>query len=117
MSESFPKSQSPFLQINKSWRRLKKLNQDFQEQADISLDEAIVLCCLSQHCKCQGDVADETGLSITQASRVLSRLENKSLIHRSIGNDDKRKMIFTITPDGRQTLEIVTPLGASHFKI
>ena len=117
MSGLQPKSHTPFFQINKNWRNLKKLNQDFQEQAGISLDEAIVLCCLSHHCKCQGDVADETGLTITQASRVLSRLENKSLIHRSIGNTDKRKMIFTITSNGRKTLEIVTPLGVSHFKM
>ena len=116
-SETYPASQEPFYQINNSWRRLKKLNQDIQEQAGISLDEAIVLCCLSQRCKCQGDVAEQTGLTITQASRVLSRLENKSLIQRSIDDADKRKMIFTITSTGLQTLEIVAPLGAGHLKM
>jgi MarR family transcriptional regulator, organic hydroperoxide resistance regulator len=117
MSEPYPTSQEPFYQIKKSWRRLKKLNQDLQQQANISLDEAIVLCCLSQRCKHQGNVADETGLTATQASRVLSRLENKSLIQRSIGHADKRMMIFNITPTGRQTLEMVTPLGTSHLKM
>jgi MarR family transcriptional regulator, organic hydroperoxide resistance regulator len=117
MSELHPNSHTPFYQINKIWRNLKKLNKDLQQQANISLEDVIVLCCLLQQCKCQGDVVDETGLTTTQASRILSRLENKSLIQRSIGIADKRMMIFAITSTGRQTLEKVTPLGASHLKM
>jgi MarR family transcriptional regulator, organic hydroperoxide resistance regulator len=110
MSEPNPEYQEPFYQVKESWLRLKKLNQDLQHQANISLEEAIVLCCLFQHCKSQGHVADETGLTPSQASRLLSRLEYKSLIHRSIGHPDKRKMIFDLTPSGRKTLEMITPL-------
>jgi MarR family transcriptional regulator, organic hydroperoxide resistance regulator len=114
MSEPNPKYHEPFTQVKESWMRLKKLNQDLQHQANISLEEAIVLCCLSQYCKSQGHVADETGLTPTQASRVLSRLEHKSLIQRSIGQPDKRKMIFDITPAGRETLVTITPLVISN---
>lgn len=117
MTGTHPKTDAPFCQIKKSWRRLQQLDQDLKQQADISLDEAIVLCCLSQHCKCQGNVADETGLTATQASRVLSRLEDKMLTERSIDMADKRKMIFTLTQTGRQILESVTPLGVDHLKL
>ena len=117
MSDTYNKTEAPFCQIKKSWRSLQKLDQELRKQADISLDEAIVLCCLSQRCKCQGNVAEETGLTTTQASRVLSRLEDKGHIERSIDTADKRKMIFDLTPSGRQTLENITPLGVNHIAL
>ncbi|TVQ16728.1 MAG: MarR family transcriptional regulator [Bacteroidetes bacterium] len=117
MSDTYNTPEAPFCQIKKSWRRLQKLDQDLRQQADISLDEAIVLCCLSQRCKCQGNVAEETGLTTTQASRVLSKLEDKQLIERSIDAADKRKMIFTLSPSGHQTLEKITPLGVNHIAL
>ncbi len=113
---TYKESEAPFCQIKSSWRQLQKLDQELRRIADISLDEAIVLCCLSQRCKCQGDVAGETGLTATQASRVLARLEDKMFIERSIDKADKRKMIFDLTPAGRQTLESITPMGVRHLE-
>ncbi len=117
MSDTNNTPEAPFCRIKKSWRKLQQLDQELRKQASISLDEAIVLCCLSQRCKCQGNVAEETGLTATQASRVLGRLEEKGHIERSIDAADKRKMIFDLTPTGRQILENITPLGVNHIAL
>ena len=106
---------SPFFPIRQTLRKLEQLEAGLKNQHDINLEEAIVLCCLSQHCKCQGDVAGETGLTPTQASRILSRLESKGLVQRSIGQDDKRQMIFTISSLGLEKLQAVTPLGEAFL--
>lgn len=100
-----------FCQIRIIRRKLERLEQKLKMQHDVTLEEAILLCCLSHNCKQQGNIAEETGLTPTQASRVLSSLENKQFIERSIGSDDKRKMIFSITPQGHQKLQEIKPAG------
>ncbi len=109
--------QAPFCQIKTSWRKLQQLDTSLKKKHNICLDEAIILCCLSQRCKCQGDVAGETGLTATQASRMLSRLENKSLIIRTIAPEDKRKMIFALTQDGENKLKEITPEGINFLEL
>lgn len=106
---------SLFNPIKESWRQLQKFDHLLKSSHNLSLDEVILLCCISENCKCQGDIARETGLTPTQASRVLSSLEKKALIERALDKDDKRKMIFTINPQGSDKLEQVSKLGNSLF--
>jgi len=104
-------SEAPYCQIKHSWRKLQQLDQVLKEKYNVCLNQAILLCCLSQRCKNQGNIAGETGLTPTQTSRVLSKLENKGLIERTIGADDKRKMVFALTIKGQKKLEEITPEG------
>lgn len=100
-----------FCQIRITWRKIQQLDEQLKRDHDLSLDEAILLCCLAYHCKNQGNIAAETGLTPTQASRVLSSLEAKNHITRSIGHDDRRKMIFTLNPQGHEKLQTISPLA------
>lgn len=104
-------SPTPFCEIRQTLRRLQELEARLKKSHQMSLDEAIVLCCLSQRCDCQGNIAGQTGLTATQASRVLARLEEKHLIERSIGQTDKRQMVFSLSSKGREILAEITPLA------
>jgi len=110
-------SDPPFCQIRIQWRKLQQLDQQLKNNFDISLDEAILLCCISHSCKNQGDIAGQTGLTPTQASRVLSRLETKGFIDRSVGEDDKRKMLFTINTAGEKKLQEISPTGFEYLAL
>ncbi|MFO7978026.1 MAG: MarR family transcriptional regulator [Bacteroidales bacterium] len=113
---SNPEITTPFCQIKQVLRRLQKLEALLKKSHNLSLDEGIVLCCLSQRCNCQGNIAGETGLTPTQASRVLARLEEKQLIERSIGQADKRQMVFSLSEQGQALLREATPLAQQFFK-
>ncbi len=76
------------------------LKKDFS----LSINEALTLCTLGKKTRNSGELAEELGISLSRMSRVLSALENKALIERTLGIDDKRKMIFSLSPTGRQKL-------------
>ena len=107
--------EAPFCQIKAVWRKLQGLQAKLNGDHGVGLDEAILLCCLSRRCNCQGDIARETGLSSTQASRLLSKLENKGLVERSIGQDDRRKMVFSLNKKGIAKLDEISPLGVDFL--
>lgn len=113
---SNPEMTTPFCQIKQTLRGLQQLEIQLKKTHNLSLDDAIVLCSLSKGCDCQGNIAGETGLTPTQASRVLARLEEKRLIERSIGENDKRQMVFSLSDQGRTMLQEVTPLAQEYFK-
>jgi len=108
---------APFRRMKTLLRGLQSLESNMFKDQGIGLEEAVLLCCLSERCKCQGNIAAETGLTTTQASRLLSRLEAKGLLIREIDPADKRKMIFSLSGDGERKLEAVTPLVDAYFEI
>ena len=110
-------SAEPFSRMKNLLRGLQSLESYMSRNQGIGLEEAVLLCCLSERCKCQGNIAAETGLTTTQASRLLSRLESKGLLKREIDPADKRKMIFSLSGDGERKLEAVTPLVDTYFEI
>jgi MarR family transcriptional regulator, organic hydroperoxide resistance regulator len=112
---TMPENITPFYEIGKTMRRIRQLDTQLNKLHGISLDEAMLLCCLSQQDKCQGDIAENTGLSAVQASRLLSRLESKELVYRSIGASDRRQMIFSLSQQGKSLLENITSLGNIFF--
>ncbi len=98
-----------------------KLIYVFEEQLknefDLSINETLTLCALSgenKEVKCSGVMADEIGISVSRMSRVFSSLEDKSLIVRKIGKDDKRKMVFTLSEKGKKKLE---KMNNSNIKV
>ncbi|HOW51552.1 MAG TPA: MarR family transcriptional regulator [bacterium] len=76
------------------------LKKDF----NISINEALTLCTLDKEHRNSGELAHELGISLSRMSRVLSTLEGKKLIERTLGIDDKRKMIFSLSPIGKKKI-------------
>ncbi len=76
------------------------LKKDF----GLSINEALAICSLDKNSRNSGEMAEELGISLSRMSRVLGALEKKVLIERAAGLDDKRKMVFTLSPAGRRKL-------------
>ena len=50
-------------------------------------------------------LSENTGISASHTSKVIRAIEKKELIVRSLGNNDKRKMLyFTLSQKGLQCL-------------
>ncbi len=87
-------------------RAISDFENTFQKEFTISLNEGMTLCTLScAECLTSGQLAKKLGLSYSNMSKVIKHLENKDLIERCIGKEDKRQMLFSITENGKRLLD------------
>ncbi|MBP7865580.1 MAG: winged helix DNA-binding protein [Acidobacteria bacterium] len=93
------------------FRRMYAFEAELQKEWGLSLNEAMALCTLSGGTRNAGEVAAEVGLSESRMSRVLGSLESKGFIHRDVSHDDKRVMLFSLTPAGREKLDGIQAAG------
>jgi Transcriptional regulators len=52
-----------------------------------------------------GELAGELGLTYSNASKVIKSVENKGLIQRELGKEDKRNMYFSLSKKGEEVLK------------
>lgn len=88
--------------INKA---MNELEEQMNAKYSVGLNEAMVLCCLSQGRLSATEIADKTGMTTSHCSKVIKSIENKLLIERSLGETDKRQMYFKHTKKGKMKLE------------
>ncbi|HOG25728.1 MAG TPA: winged helix DNA-binding protein [Bacteroidales bacterium] len=75
----------------------------------LSLNEAMVLCLLEEKGKAPGRlsasaIAEKTGFTASHTSKVLRSAESRKWISRSLCPQDRRKMYFELTSEGRNKL-------------
>ena len=72
----------------------------FEKMYQITLNEAMILCALKE----ASDKVTATNLSkqTSHTSKMLRILEEKGLIVRSLGSEDRRQMYFHLTQLGKQ---------------
>jgi len=88
--------------IKEIYRSLYQFEKDFQEMNGISINDAMVLCCLkSGEERSAGDICEFVGLSNSRVSKVLCAVEEMGYIHRRLGSVDKRQMFFSLTDTGK----------------
>ncbi|MDD2278197.1 MAG: MarR family transcriptional regulator [Bacteroidales bacterium] len=93
--------------IKEVFRKIQQFEQKLNNELNVTINEAMVLCSLYEARKCSGDISTDTGISPSRASRVLLSLEQKGYIIRSLGDKDKRKMMFELSAEGeKKKLEI-----------
>lgn len=91
------------------YRLLYQFEKDFQEQNKISINDAMVLCCLkSGKEKSAGDICEFVGLSNSRVSKVLCTVEQMGYIQRRLGSRDKRQMIFSLTETGKEKVKLMS---------
>jgi len=89
--------------IKEIYRSLYQFEKDFMEMNKISINDAMVLCCLKAgEEKSAGDICDFVGLSNSRVSKVLCAVEEMGYIQRRLGSVDKRQMFFSLTETGKQ---------------
>jgi DNA-binding MarR family transcriptional regulator len=96
------------------YKSLYKFEKDFQTKYNLTINEAMLLCYLSDGMtRTAGDICEYIGLSPSRVSKIINSVEKLNLIERKIGSSDKRLMLFALTKSG---LEKITGLKKSDFK-
>ena len=89
--------------IKEIYKTLYQFEKAFAEAHDITINEAMLLCCLkSGEAKSAGSLCEYIGLSNSRVSKVITAVENKGYIRRDINRDDKRQMFFSLTDEGME---------------
>jgi DNA-binding MarR family transcriptional regulator len=88
------------------YRLLYQFEKEFQEMNEISINDAMILCCLKNgNEKSAGDICEFVGLSNSRVSKVLCNVEQLGYIQRRLGSVDKRQMFFSLTESGKAKLK------------
>ena len=86
--------------IKEVFKKIHQFEQKLNNDLNVTINEAMVLCSLFETVKSSGVVSADTGISTSRTSRVLLSLEQKGYVTRSFGETDKRKMMFELTAEG-----------------
>lgn len=84
---------------------ISKYEKSFCEVYQVGLNEAMVLCSLSEKPLSAGDIAELTGMTPSHTSKVISVVEKSAYVKRVLGDRDRRQMYFELMPSGAQLLE------------
>ena len=96
-------------------RDLMKALTDLENQLiatyGITLNEAMVLCSVGNDTVSAGDIITCTGMTPSHASKTIRSVEDKGLLSRKLGKQDKRQMYFVLTRKGKGCLEEIKEKG------
>ena len=92
-------------------RALSELETRLEETYGITLNEAMVLCAVGKEIVSAGDVTSRTGMTSSHASKTIRSVEDKGLLSRQLGKQDRRQMYFALTRKGRSRLERIKERG------
>lgn len=91
--------------IRDIYRSIAEFEVQFMQMYDLSLNEGMLLCTLLNRPKLtSSEIAEALGLSASNTSKVIRSVEDKKLITRLIGKEDKRQMHFTLTSEGKSKI-------------
>ena len=91
--------------IRDVYRAIAEFEVQFMQLYNLSLNEGMLLCTLLDRPKLtSSEIAEALGLSASNTSKVIRSVEDKKLITRLIGKEDKRQMHFTLTSEGKSKI-------------
>lgn len=89
-------------------RVIGEFEQELQAEFGINLNEAMLLCSLKEKDNfSSGEISQLLALKTSNTSKVISSVENKGLVKRSSGKEDKRQMYFSLTQKGKEKLKSI----------
>lgn len=98
----------PLCRVRDIYRMINDFEDTLQKRFGVGLNEGMFLCSLSALGQCSsGRVAELLGLTLSNASKVILSAEKKGLVERIIGKEDKRQMLFELTPEGKRCIESI----------
>ncbi|HRX16712.1 MAG TPA: MarR family transcriptional regulator [Spirochaetota bacterium] len=100
--------------VKEVMKEIYSFEKELREQSSLTINEALVLCSLLNSDSSAGHLASEIGLSPARMSKVLSSLEKRELVVRSLGVRDKRIMEFKISNEGKK---LITTLKEKKVKV
>ncbi len=84
------------------YKALGSFEAAFEATYGLSLNESMILCALREFGKptTPTDLSKRVEIRTSHLSKLLRSLEDKKLISRSLGNEDRRQMYFALTDAG-----------------
>ncbi len=86
------------------FRSIREFEIYFQEEHDLCLNEGMAVCSLKYGRMSSSDLAEKLGLSASNMSKVIKSVEDKGLVKRILGKEDKRQMYFVLSKEGEEKL-------------
>ncbi|SHE65262.1 DNA-binding transcriptional regulator, MarR family [Bacteroides luti] len=90
---------------------MNDLEIQLNDKYGVGLNEAMALCCLSEGRLSASEIAEMTGMTSSHCSKVIRSVEQKMLIERSLGENDKRQMYFNLNKEGKKVLSQIKCKG------
>ncbi|MBP6230034.1 MAG: MarR family transcriptional regulator [Paludibacteraceae bacterium] len=88
-------------------RAMTVYETDFLAAYGLTLNEGMLLCCLSTKRLKASELAETIDLTCSNCSKVIKSVEDKNYIERTLGKEDKRQMFFTLTSQGEEQLKLI----------
>lgn len=86
-------------------RAIIRFENGFVQRFGLSLNEGMLLCTLLERPQLtSGELSEALGLTPSNTSKVIRPVEDRGLITRLVGETDKRRMLFALTPEGRRLI-------------
>lgn len=83
---------------------MSELENRLIDQLGLTLNEAMTLCAIGEHSVAASVVAERTGMRASHNSKIISALERRKLVCRSIDKHDKRQINIALTHAGKESL-------------
>lgn len=84
---------------------IARYEQLFLTEHSITLNEGMVLCSLKRSSRSSGEIAKEINLACSNTSKLIRTIEEKGLIKRDVGVEDRRQMYFSLSESGKSKLK------------
>lgn len=98
----------PLCRVRDAYRLINDFEATLQKDFGVGLNEGMLLCSLATLGECtSGRIAELLGLTLSNSSKVITSAENKGLVKRIPGKEDKRQMFFKLTPQGKKCIETI----------
>lgn len=94
-------------QIKKLLKNIYDVEKEVKLLSGLSLNEALVLCSVSEKQLESGNLAKELYISPSRISHILKNMEEKKYINRKHTKADRRKSIIVITSHGKEKLSLI----------
>lgn len=105
-NQTHAKAMECICNVKDIFKTLYQFEKDFADAHNITINEAMLLCCLKDSdCKTAGTLCEYIGLSNSRVSKVITSVENKGYIDRSLCKEDKRQMLFSLTDKGKEKVD------------
>lgn len=95
-------------QIKDIYKALYVFEKEFSETFQMTINEAMLLCCMKDgKARSANEITEFIGLSNPRVSKIITSVEGKGWLVREMGIDDKRKMIFSLSDEGRKIVKMM----------
>lgn len=85
-------------------RALAQLEEELMASTELSLNEAMALCCLSGEEVAATEIAQRLGLRNPHTSKILAALEQRQLLVKRYDDIDRRRIYYALSTEGEVLL-------------